>query len=224
MKKHATKERGKLITFEGLDGGGKSTQAAMLAGWLRDSKGLRVLETREPGGTAFGERVRKMALEEADLDGATETLLMAAARCEHAIRAIEPALAAGVWVVCDRFSDSTFAYQGGGRGVCEKWIGEVLREAEKGLSPALTFYLRVPEKMPGGGRRVSFSKGALFGDNFESRREEYHRAVAAAYERLASSESERIVAVGWEDKTGVRRDKKAVAAEIQSIIAERLRL
>ena len=66
MKKRATKERGKLITFEGLDGGGKSTQAAMLAGWLRDSKGLRVLETREPGGTAFGERVRKMALEEAD--------------------------------------------------------------------------------------------------------------------------------------------------------------
>ena len=105
--------RGKFITFEGGEGGGKSTQAARLAGHLR-SKGLDVLETREPGGTPQGEAIRDL-LVQGDPDrwsALSELLLITAARVEHVNRLIEPALAAGKWVICDRFADSTLAYQG----------------------------------------------------------------------------------------------------------------
>ena len=107
-------ERGKFITFEGIDGAGKSTQLAYLADHLR-RQGRDVVVTREPGGTPVGEALRQIVLTQ-DMDPRTETLLMFAARAEHLARVIRPAIAAGRWVVCDRFSDASFAYQGGGRG------------------------------------------------------------------------------------------------------------
>ncbi|MGB8882716.1 MAG: dTMP kinase, partial [Azonexus sp.] len=107
--------RGKFITFEGIDGAGKSSHVEWLATFLRD-KGKLVHVTREPGGTELGEKLRELLLHKS-MHLETETLLMFAARREHLAKVIEPALANGEWVVCDRFSDATYAYQGGGRGL-----------------------------------------------------------------------------------------------------------
>lgn len=107
--------KGKFITFEGIDGAGKSSHVEWLAEWLRRD-GRVVHVTREPGGTELGEKLRELLLH-ASMHLETETLLMFAARREHLARLIEPALAKGEWVVCDRFSDATYAYQGGGRGL-----------------------------------------------------------------------------------------------------------
>ena len=107
--------RGKFITFEGIDGAGKSSHVEWLAELLRQ-KGMAVHVTREPGGTELGEKLRELLLH-MSMDLETETLLMFAARREHLARLIEPALARGEWVICDRFSDATYAYQGGGRGL-----------------------------------------------------------------------------------------------------------
>lgn len=120
--------RGRFITLEGVDGAGKSTQTVWIADFLR-GQGLEVISTREPGGTPLGEKLRALVLTDPmGLD--TETLLMFAARCEHVRQVIEPALARGAWVVCDRFTDATYAYQGGGRelgaervAVLEQWMG-----------------------------------------------------------------------------------------------------
>ena len=120
--------RGRFITLEGVDGAGKSTHTDWIADFLR-SQGLDVVSTREPGGTPLGEKLRALVLtDQMGLD--TETLLMFAARCEHVRQVIEPALARGAWVVCDRFTDATYAYQGGGRelgaervAVLEQWMG-----------------------------------------------------------------------------------------------------
>lgn len=120
--------RGRFITLEGVDGAGKSTHTVWIADFLRD-QGLEVISTREPGGTPLGEKLRALVLTDPmGLD--TETLLMFAARCEHVRQVIEPALARGAWVVCDRFTDATYAYQGGGRelgaervAVLEQWMG-----------------------------------------------------------------------------------------------------
>jgi len=106
---------GRFITLEGIDGAGKSSHLEFLAGAIR-ARGESVVVTREPGGTAPGERLRELVLHEA-MDGTTEALLMFAARREHLVRVIEPALARGDWVLCDRFSDATYAYQCGGRGL-----------------------------------------------------------------------------------------------------------
>ena len=119
----------KFITLEGLDGAGKTTQVARIASLLQ-SRGIPVHTTREPGGTAIGERLRELLLaREQTLEAETETLLMFAARREHIAKVIAPKLAAGIWVLCDRFSDATFAYQGGGSGVewrkievLERWV------------------------------------------------------------------------------------------------------
>ena len=118
--------RGRFITLEGVDGAGKSTHTDWIADFLR-AQGVEVVSTREPGGTPLGEKLRALVLTDTmGLD--TETLLMFAARCEHARQVIEPALARGAWVVCDRYTDATYAYQGGGRGlgaervaVLEQW-------------------------------------------------------------------------------------------------------
>lgn len=107
--------RGRFITLEGVDGAGKSTHTGWIADFLR-AQGLEVVATREPGGTPLGEKLRALVLNDPmGLD--TETLLMFAARCEHARQVIEPALARGAWVVCDRYTDASYAYQGGGRGL-----------------------------------------------------------------------------------------------------------
>lgn len=206
-------KRGVFITFEGLDGAGKSTQAALLAEWLRQTRGLQVVETREPGGTEIGEKIRELAMATTGLNAVTETLLMLAARREHICRRIEPALAEGAWVLCDRFSDSTFAYQGGGRGVERRWIAEILRQVEDGLRPALTFYLQAPPE--------ASSIPLLSGDVFENQQHDFYRAVAAEYRQLTAEHRQRIVTIKGRNSSGKRRDKKAIAADIQQTVVEK---
>ena len=135
-------QRGRFITLEGVDGAGKSTHLPALAEALR-ARGLPVIVTREPGGTALGERLRDLVLHEPmALD--TETLLMFAARCEHIHQVIAPALARGDWVLCDRFTDATFAYQGGGRDLGGAAVQALEQWVHPHLQPDLTLLFDVP--------------------------------------------------------------------------------
>ncbi len=128
--------RGKFITLEGMDGAGKSTHIPTIIELLK-SRGLEVVSTREPGGTVLGEKLRELLLNEA-MHPETETLLMFAARREHIAAVIEPALARGAWVLSDRFTDATYAYQCGGRGVLASKIIELEEWVQQGLEPDAT--------------------------------------------------------------------------------------
>ena len=136
---------GKLITFEGLDGSGKSTHLARAADWLRE-RGVDVVTTHEPGGTPLGDAVRGIFLDRRwnRMDGRVELLLVAASRRQHLVEIVEPALARGAWVLCDRFSDSTFAYQGAGRGVPAAEIAAADSLATSGRLPDLTLLFDLP--------------------------------------------------------------------------------
>ncbi|HUF03646.1 MAG TPA: dTMP kinase [Aridibacter sp.] len=135
---------GKLITLEGIDGSGKSTQLRMLAGELR-LRGVDVLQTREPGGTPLGRRLREAFLEtEEDVHPMSELLLFAADRAQHVNYLIKPAIAEGKVVLSDRFADATFAYQGAGRGFPEETVSEVIYLATGGLTPDLTLFFDLP--------------------------------------------------------------------------------
>jgi dTMP kinase len=127
---------GQFITLEGIDGAGKSTHAEFIAQRLR-SRGRTVVQTREPGGTAVGEKIRSLVLDEA-MDVHAETLLIFAARAQHLKDVVRPALAAGATVLCDRFTDATFAYQCGGRGVAESYVLALAGLTHGDLSPGLT--------------------------------------------------------------------------------------
>lgn len=127
---------GQFITLEGIDGAGKSTHADFIAQRL-GSRGRVVVPTREPGGTAVGEKIRSLVLGEA-MDLHAETLLIFAARAQHLHEVVRPALAAGSTVLCDRFTDATFAYQCGGRGVAQSWVETLARLTHAGLAPDLT--------------------------------------------------------------------------------------
>lgn len=127
---------GQFITLEGIDGAGKSTHADFIAQRL-GSRGRVVVQTREPGGTAVGEQIRSLVLGEA-MDLHAETLLIFAARAQHLHEVVRPALAAGSTVLCDRFTDATFAYQCGGRGVAQSWVETLARLTHAGLAPDLT--------------------------------------------------------------------------------------
>jgi dTMP kinase len=136
--------RGRFITLEGIDGAGKSTHLGAIADQLRQ-RGAVVCMTREPGGTPLGERLRSMLLDPAlEVSTETEALLMFAARHEHLNRLIRPALERGEWVVCDRFTDATFAYQGAGRGVDLQRLEELERWVHADLQPDLTLYFDLP--------------------------------------------------------------------------------
>jgi dTMP kinase len=134
--------RGKFITLEGVDGAGKSSHVAWIADWLR-GRGLRVLVTREPGGTPVGERLRELVLNE-PMDLRTEALLVFASRQEHLARRILPALDGGQWVLSDRFTDATYAYQGGGRGLPLAALEDLERWVHEGFQPDLTLYFDLP--------------------------------------------------------------------------------
>ncbi|MBI5861106.1 MAG: dTMP kinase [Rhodocyclales bacterium] len=178
--------RGRFITFEGIDGAGKSTQHAGLIAHLRQ-QGHTVVATREPGGTPLGEKLRTLLLTE-PMHLETETLLMFAARREHRAQVIEPALAAGQWVVCDRFVDASFAYQGGGRGVAWEKIAQLAKWSLDGLAPDLTFVFDVP---------VSVAQQRLAGtanapDRFEQEQMDFFERVRAAYLRIAAENPQRV--------------------------------
>ena len=172
--------RGRFITLEGLDGAGKTTHLEWLSGALRE-RGIALCVTREPGGTALGEALRKLVLDAtAPLEPETETLLMFAARREHIARVIAPALAQGTWVLCDRFTDATFAYQGAGSGVEWEKIEALEAWVQGALQPDLTLYFDVNPDV--GRARTSRVRAP---DRFERERESFHERVRAAYLRRA---------------------------------------
>ena len=148
--------RGKFITLEGIDGAGKSSHVGWLAERLRQA-GHEVVVTREPGGTRMGEKLRALLLHDA-MDPATETLLIFAARQEHLARVVRPALARGAWVVCDRFTDATFAYQGGGRGFPDSKLAVLEEWVQEGLQPDLTLFFDVSVTV--GQARLKAASGA----------------------------------------------------------------
>ena len=181
---------GRFITLEGIEGAGKSTVARLVCDWLK-ARGVAARLTREPGGTPLAERVRQIVLERGSeqLSPATETLLMFSARGIHIENLIRPALAAGEWVVCDRFTDATRAYQGAGRGVSSELIETLATAVHAGLRPDCTLLLDLP---PAVGLARARQRSGLAADRFEAEKEEFFERVRAAYLDLARAEPHRI--------------------------------
>lgn len=197
---------GTFITFEGIDGSGKSTQLRLLANFLR-SQEAQVVATREPGGTPVGLRLRAALLDaQEQVDPLTELLVFAADRAQHVRRILRPALAAGQIVLSDRYADATKAYQGAGRGFSPELISKIVHLATEGLKPDLTllFDLPVAESLARLRRR---SEGKQRGDRLDSEHAEFHTRVRDAYLRLAEEEPDRfqiIAANGAVDETHLR--------------------
>lgn len=176
---------GRFITLEGIDGAGKSTHVPALAELLR-ARGRRVVTTREPGGTRLGEELRNLVLSE-PMEHDTETLLLFAARREHVARVIAPALARGDWVLCDRFVDATWAYQGGGHGVSASLIGALEREVVGPAMPDATLYFDLPEAISRERRENARAEGGS-ADKFEREPAAFFERVRAAYRARAAAE------------------------------------
>lgn len=170
-------EHGRFITFEGIEGAGKTSQIAPLADWLR-ARGLTVVTTREPGGSPVAERIRGVLLDPAStgMSACAELLLVFAARAEHLERVIVPALAAGRWVLCDRFTDATYAYQGGGRGIDPARIALLEDLIQGDLRPDLTFVFDLPPQL---GLERARKRGVA--DRFEAERLGFFEAARAVY-------------------------------------------
>lgn len=180
--------RGRLITIEGLDGAGKTTLARRLADALGD-RGVEVELLREPGGVAAAERVRSLVKDpELEIGARAETLLYAAARAQLVEEALDPALAAGRWVLLDRFVDSTLAYQGGGRALGVEAVRAVNEFGTGGLTPDRTLLLALD---PAVGRARQDGRGDA-PDRLEREDEAFFAKIAAAYEQIAAAEPERV--------------------------------
>jgi dTMP kinase len=186
--------QGTLITFEGGEGAGKTTQIALLAGRLR-AAGREVRLAREPGGTALGEDARRI-LKHASYGGAlsarAELLLFAASRAQLVAEVVRPALDAGAVVLCDRFADSSLAYQGRGRGLPEDVIGVLNNFATNGLAPALTILLDLPPQ-EGLARARNRATGTAAGDRMESLEAAFYERVREAYLEMAAREPARFL-------------------------------
>ena len=179
--------RGKFITLEGIDGAGKSTHLRWIARFLR-RRGIKLRLTREPGGTAAGERLRRLVLEgRPGLHPETETLLVFAARREHLERVIVPALEAGRWVLCDRFTDATYAYQSAGSGVKWSKVAALERWVQNRLQPDLTLLFDVS---PATARKRARRRTGI--DRFEREKGAFHRRVRAAYLKRAREHPRRL--------------------------------
>jgi dTMP kinase len=202
----AERARGHFITFEGIDGAGKSTHIDALADRLR-SHGREVVLTREPGGSALAERLRELLLHE-PMDPLTEALLVFAARRDHLQHRIEPALARGAVVICDRFTDATFAYQGGGRGLDERVLAQLEAWVQQGRQPDLTFWFDLPPALAAERRAASRAP-----DRFEREDEAFFARVRAAYAQRASAAPRRFVRI---DATATR---EAVRAAVEAAMA-----
>jgi len=182
---------GIFITFEGIDGSGKSTQLRMLANFLRQ-RGCDILLTREPGGTPVGNRLRAALLDaQEEVDPLTELLVFAADRAQHVRRVLRPALESGQIVFSDRYADATMAYQGAGRGFAPELIAEIIELATEGLKPDLTllFDLSVDDSITRTRRRVNAQHQ---GDRLDGETAEFHARVRDAYLRIARAEPERV--------------------------------
>src|SRR3990172_9266561 len=179
-------QRGRFITLEGVDGAGKSTHIPWIAERLRES-GREVVVTREPGGTPLAEKLRALVLAE-PMDPLAETLLMFAARADHVRKVILPALERGAWVVCDRFTDATAAYQGGGKGVSGDLLQRLPQSGHPDLTPDQTLVFDCPYEVSRS--RLSASGRAL--DRFEAEERAFFDRVRAAYRDLAKAAPGRV--------------------------------
>ena len=180
---------GRFITFEGIEGVGKSTQVRLAADYLR-ARSIDVVVTREPGGTPLAEAIRRLVLEPQGeaVDAVSELLLMFASRAVHLGNLVEPALARGAWVLCDRFTDATEAYQGGGRGVPLEHIRALERIAQRGRRPDLTLLLDLPV---GQAMERSRQRGGQ-NDRFESEQSAFFERVRAGYLAILEREPTRV--------------------------------
>jgi dTMP kinase len=197
--------RGKFITLEGIDGAGKSSHLDFLCS-LVNSHGHSHVLTREPGGTPAGEEIRRLVLH-ATMNAKTEALLMFAGRAEHVSSVIEPALAAGTWVVCDRFSDATFAYQCGGRGLPRDFVVGLERIVHPGLQPDATFLFDVDPAIAYERQRTR----SVSPDRFESERVDFFRRVREAYLERAREHSRRFHVIDASGDLQQVRDRIEVA-------------
>lgn len=176
--------RGRFITLEGMDGAGKSSHIESIIATLK-GRGLEVVSTREPGGTQLGEKLRELLLHES-MHAETETLLMFAARREHIATVIEPALARGAWVVSDRFTDASFAYQCGGRGVPREKVETLEAWVQQGLQPDMTLLFDVPVEVS-----VARLAAARAPDKFERESAEFFRRIRNGYLARATAQPQR---------------------------------
>lgn len=208
--------RGRFITLEGGEGAGKSTQARRLAAWLAD-RGVDCLLTREPGGSPGAEDIRALLVtgDPGRWDAVTEALLMNAARRDHVVRTIRPALAAGRWVICDRFLDSTLAYQGHAGGVPLPTLEALIAAAVDETRPDLTVILDLP---PEAGLARAHGGGQGAETRFERKGAAFHAAVREGFRRIAAGDPDRCPVVD----TG--RPVEEVAAEIAALVSARLGL
>lgn len=202
--------RGSFITIEGIEGGGKSTHLALVRSLL-EAAGKSVVVTREPGGTTLGEEVRELLLDHRHEGMASdaELLLMFAARAEHLHRVIRPALAEGRWVLCDRFTDATYAYQGGGRGLAEERVAALEAWTQGELRPSLTLLLDVPVAVG-----LERAGGRALADRFEQERHEFFERVRACYLRRAEHEPARFRVID------ARPPLAQVQAEIREVVGQ----
>jgi dTMP kinase len=208
--------KGTFITFEGTEGSGKSTQILLLANFLK-SRGMRVVLTREPGGTPIGDQVRKILLDPAHtaLDPKAELLLYAASRAQHLYEVILPALASGMVVLCDRFSDATLAYQGYGRGLDLEMIRALDRIVCAGTRPDLTLLFDIDAALGmarAQGRNTS--RGLETEARFENEELAFHERVRQGYRALARQEPDRIRMVD------ASRAQEAVEMNVRAIMDE----
>jgi dTMP kinase len=204
---------GKFITVEGIEGVGKSTNIDFLSGILEDN-GIDVMRTREPGGTPMAERIREMLLEHGkeQLPDIAESLLFFASRSLHITNAIRPALAAGQWVVCDRFTDASRAYQGYGRGLGVERINLMAEWVHEGLQPDLTLLLDAPAEV---GMARAQKRGAA--DRLDSEEASFYRRVRDGYLELAAADPGRFAIIdASQDIAAVRA---AIAVEIKRLLS-----
>ncbi len=200
---------GRFVTFEGIEGVGKSTQVQRAATWL-GQQGLEVVVTREPGGTPLAEAIRRLVLEPHTdrVDGVAELLLMFAARSIHLTNLIQPALARGAWVLCDRFTDATEAYQGAGRGVPIEHVRVLEQIAQQGRRPDLTLLLDAPVELAMDRSRQRGGQN----DRFEAEKAEFFQRVRQGYLDIAAREPGRVL------RLDASRRVEPIAADIQGAL------
>ncbi len=199
---------GKFITLEGIDGAGKSTHLAWLAELVR-ARSVEVVMTREPGGTPLGEKLRGLLLHE-KMNPDCEALLMFAARAEHLQQVIRPALTRGAWVISDRFTDATFAYQCGGRGIAEERIVTLETWVQRGLQPDLTLLFDAPL----GVARERLDRNTANPDRFEREREDFFLRVRTVYLKRAEAYPQRIKLINSADEL------ENIQEELEKMIAK----
>ena len=201
--------RGRFITLEGIEGAGKSTQRDIVRDCLLEA-GLEPILTREPGGSEIAERMRALLLDQANrgMDSDAELLLMFAARAEHLHKTILPALETGRWVLCDRFTDATYAYQGGGRGLDRARIAQLEAFVQGPLRPDLTLLFDLPAATG-----LARARGRSAPDRFESEALVFFDQVRAEYLRIADREPERV------RRIDAQRDVDSVAADVRLVIS-----